>query len=266
MLTAPFRAVADLPFYKEVIRKSPGWLAGYLCLLGLAFAIAAAVSLAIRVGPMIEETMEWAATSLPTITFAGGKVTSSAQGPVRVQHPTAEQVAFIIDTDRTTAVTAQELQERKVVAYLAQNVIYVAPRPEKVEAYDLGKLMGAPQQPTVLDSAFYRAVGEALPKILYPLTFVMTWFFFVSWKSAASLVYAVLALVINGMVKGGLEFPQLWKLAVVAQTPVILLQMAQMFLPAPIPLFSLIALIVAGVYLWQGIRQNAVAEPAAPAA
>ena len=79
-------------------------------------------------------------------------------------------------------------------------------------------------------------------------------------------MYAVLALILNAAVKGGLEFPELCKLAVVAQTPVVLLQMAQMFLPSPIPLFGLIALIVVGVYLWQGIRQNAPIEPLTPTA
>lgn len=264
MLLAPLRAVGDPPFYREVAGRDPRWLLGYLTYLGLLFSIAATASMAMRVAPILQETVEWAAAAIPPITFSGGKVSVAAPGPVRVEHPRMPELAIAIDTNRTTTVTAQEMREQKLAVYLTQHALYLSPRPEKIEAYDLSKIAGAPQQPTVLDASFFRNVGSALPKVLYPLTFFLSWTIFLVWKLFASLVYGVLALLINAAVGGGLEFPQLWRLALVGQTPVVLLQMAQMFLPAPIPLFSLIALIVISVYLWQGIRQNAPAAPAVP--
>lgn len=267
MLTAPLRAVTDLKFYREAVTKSGAWLMGYLAYLSAAFAIAGTAALAIRVAPAIEETVEWAADNVPALTFANGKVTSDAPGPVRLVHPKVGAIVIIVDTARATPVTAQEMQEQKAVAYLTQDTLYLSPQPERLESYDLSKAKGGPGQAVVLDGKFYRAVGDALPKVLYPLALVISWFFFFFWKLAATLVYSVLALLLNAGIKGGLAYPELWKLALIAQTPVALLQMAQMFLPSPIPFFGLIALLVVGVYLWQGIRQNMAAPPTeAPAA
>ncbi|MBI4345365.1 MAG: DUF1189 family protein [Elusimicrobia bacterium] len=264
MLLAPLRAVGDLPFYRGVAARNPPWLIGYLTYLGFLFSIAATVSMALKVTPILTETVDWAAGAIPQITFSGGKVSTASPEPVRVEHPRMPEIAIVIDTHRTTTVTAQEMRDQKLAVYLTQNALYLAPRPDKIESYDLSKIAGAPQQPTVLDAAFFRTVGQALPKILYPLTFFLSWTIFLLWKLFASLVYGVVALLINAGIGGGLEFPQLWRIALVAQTPVVFLQMAQMFLPQPIPLFGVIAWIVVGVYLWQGIKQNAPAAPAVP--
>ncbi len=258
MLAAPLRAVGDLTFYREATSKSPQWLFGYVVYLGFVFSLLATVAMAMRVGPLIQETVAWASASIPSITFHRGKVSVQTPGPIRIEHPKAPGMAIAIDTNRTTAVTAQEMQDQKVAVFLTQSTLYLWPRPDsaRIEQYDLSKIVGAPAEPTVLDANFYRAVGDSLPKILYPLTFFLAWLVFVVWKLAVSLIYGVLAVLINALMSAGLEFPQLWRLALVAQTPVVLLQMAQLFLPSPIPLFGLIALIVIGVYLWQGIKQN----------
>lgn len=268
MLLAPLRAVTDLKFYREVAAKTPGWLLGYLAYLSVLFAIAGTAALAYRVGPVLEETVEWAAASIPTLTFVNGKVASASAGPVRLQHPKVEAIVILIDTARNTPVTAQEMEKEKAVAFLTQDTLYLSPQPERLESYDLSKAKGGPNAPVVFDANFYRAVGEALPKVLYPMSLLISWLFFFCWKIGATVVYSVMAMLINAGVKGDLEYPQLAKLALVAQTPVALLQMAQMFLPSPIPFFGLIALLVVGVYVWQGIRQNAPAPapefPAAP--
>lgn len=266
MWLAPLRAVGDLSFYREATTRSLQWLFGYVVYLGLLFSLLATAAMALKVSPLIQETVAWASASIPPITFAGGKVSMGAPGPLRLEHPKAPGMAIAIDTNRTVPVTAQEMQEQKLAVYLTQSTLYLWPRPDspRIEQYDLSKTIGAPREKTVLDAAFFRAVGDALPKVLYPLTFFLAWMVFIVWKLAVSMIYTVLALAINGAIAGGLELPELWRLAVVAQTPVVLLQMAQLFLPAPIPLFTLIAFLVVGVYLWQGIKQNGPPAPAVP--
>ena len=68
-------------------------------------------------------------------------------------------------------------------------------------------------------------------------------------------MYALVALLLNALLSAGLEFPALYRVSVYAQTPVIVLQAAALFLPAPIPYFGLLSLLVGGLYLWQAIRQ-----------
>ena len=81
-----------------------------------------------------------------------------------------------------------------------------------------------------------------------------SWATFVIWKHVAAGVYSFVGLLVNAIVDGGHEFPALYRMAVYAQTPVVVLQTAALFLPRPIPLFPILALLVVTAYLWQAIR------------
>ena len=261
ILLEPIQSVAVFSFYREVPRKSGLAVFGYLAYLGAVFALVATVALRVRVGPAIQEGAEWAAKNIPTLTLAGGKVSKQDPEAVVIRHPEASALGFKIDTLRVTAITPAEMEEDKLIAFLTQSVLYVRTA-NRLEAYDLSKSVNA--EPVVIDAAFYRKVGGLLGKVLYPVAFLTMWLLFLAWKPLAALVYSVLALMVNAAVSGGLEFPALYKIAVYAQTPVVVLQMAAVFLPRPIPLFRLLALLVVSVYVWQAIRQNRPDSAGAP--
>lgn len=258
-LTDALRAVADFKFYREVPQKG---VALYLFFLGFVFATATTIAVHRKVTPFIEETIEWASKEMPVLTLANGKLSSSAAGLVRIQHPRVPQIAIVVDTTRTAPVTPADMAEQKAVAWLAESMMYLAPEPNKMETYDLSKTQNP--KPVTLDPAFFKATGEMLPKVLYPLSFLITYAMFLVWKLIAALIYACFALLIGGGMQVVLPFGSMFKLAVYAQTPVILLQTVQLFLPTVIPMFWIVSLMVVGLYLWQALKQfKPEATPAA---
>ncbi|MFA6029747.1 MAG: DUF1189 family protein [Elusimicrobiota bacterium] len=262
MILDPVRSLVDFPFYREVPKKSIAETVGYLAYIGLVFALLSLIALYARVGPRIDEGAEWAAVNIPTMTLEKGKLSSALPGPVRIQHPASERLAFVIDTTRTTPVAPAELAASTASAFVTQNTVYVLNN-DKMEAYDLGRAQNA--EPVKLDAAFYRNAAAVLKKVLYPIAFFTTWLVFFVWKHLSALVYSLLGLLISAGLKAELEHGPLYRAAVYAQTPVIVLQAVMLFLPRPIPYFGLLSLILVGVYLWQAIRQMRPAPAAPPA-
>lgn len=248
----PLRAVADLPFYRDLPRKTLGATVGYLAYLGVLFSLVFAAALVFRTRPLIEEGVAWASAAIPPMTLSGGRLSSRLTRPLRLQYPDYERLAFVLDTSRATRPTAQEMEERKVIAYFTQDSVTVAGK-DRLEVYDLSTSKDAPAM--AIDGSFYRSVGDLIEKALGPAAFLAAWLLFMAWKHLAALAYALVALLLNALLSAGLEFPALYRVSVYAQTPVIVLQAAGLLLPAPIPYSGLISLLVGGLYLWQAIRQ-----------
>ena len=249
------RSVVDFAFYKEVPKKTLWTTTAYLVLLGGLFSAAVTVAVYQKVGPRIRAAVEWAAVSMPSMTIANGKLTCAVPGPTEIRHPDMPQVGLVIDADRTAPVTPAEMAQKKLVAYLTADAAYVL-TVDRLETYDLSK--SKDKESVVIDAAFYRNMGAVLLKVLYPISFFVSWLTFVIWKHGAALVYSLVALLVNAVAEGGFEFPALYRMAVYAQTPVVILQTDALFLPRPIPLFSVLALLVVTAYLWQAIR---IADP-----
>ena len=252
MLLAPLRAVADPSFCRDAARRSGGWLAGYLAYLALVFAIASVCALRLRAGPLIRDTAQWAAAEMPRLVLSSGALSGPRPGPVELRHPRIKTLALVVHPGRSAAVAPEEMDEKGLVAYLTRDAVYVRSRPGRVDAHRFPRY----EREVALDADFYRAAGAALPKLLYPAAFLAVWLVFLAWKLTAAWFYSLLAAAINAAVDGGLGYGELWKLALVAQTPVVFLQIAHLYLPAPIPYFGLIALLVVAAYLWQALREG----------
>lgn len=251
MITDIGRSVGDFTFYKEVPKKTVWATVAYLTMLGGFFSLAVTVAVHQNVVPRIRQAAEWTAKTMPTITLNDGKLSSAAPGPLEVRHPDVPQAGLVLDTQRTEPVTPAEMAQKKLIAYLTADAVYVL-TPERLETYALGQTKG--KESLVVDAAFYRSMADILVKVLYPIAFLTSWATFLIWKHVAALIYSLVGLLVNAVVDGGHEFPTLYRMAVYAQTPVVVLQTAALFLPRPIPLFPILALLVVTAYLWQAIR------------
>lgn len=261
MLGDPVKCIADFSFYKEIPKKTLRQTAGYLAYLGLIYAAAVMVALTIHLRPKIKEAVNWASETIPPMTLAEGRLKSSVPGPTTVRHPASENLGVVIDTDRAEPVTMAEMAERKVLAYLTGDKIYIVDN-RAMKVYDLSKAKN--ENPVEIDRKFYESIGSVLTLVLYPAAFAVSWLVFFFWKHLSAGVYTLLALLINAGIGGGQEAEDLYKLSVYAQTPVVALQMAALIALKPIPLFGVLAFLVVGVYQWQGIKQLQPADDAAP--
>lgn len=275
------KSLVDFNFYRTVPRKPFSETSLYIGMLSVVFGISMVLAMMIQVVPQIRSSLDWAKNSFPTMTLGDGILTSDAKGPSLIRHPDVKHVTIIIDTDRTKAVTVEEMRENNAVAVLVRNAVYLAKlRPvlesrssdesvpgftiDGVETHMLERFGN--EDSITLDPAFYDNISRKLPWILYPVAFIFATGFFFLWKHASALIYALMGLLMNGFQNGRLEFPELYKIAVYAQTPVIVLQIAILFFPDPVQFFRLITLLVVGVYLWKAISiANAdLPEPPAP--
>ncbi|MFA6091374.1 MAG: DUF1189 family protein [Elusimicrobiota bacterium] len=259
MILDPVRSLIDFPFYREVPKKSILACSGYIAYLSLLFSLAVVLALYARVAPMIDAAAQWASSNVPAMTLQDGKIECSIPGPLRIEHPETK-LAFIVDTARITPVTPAELADGKVIGYIAQSTLYFTNQ-GKMEVYDLSK--AANKQPVRIDGEFYLKVAALIKKALYPIGFITTWLIFFVWKHLSALVYSLIGLALNAALSAGLEHADLYRVAVYAQTPVVVLQIVSLFLPRNIPFAFLLSTMLVTLYLWQAIRHL---RPAAPAA
>ena len=80
-------------------------------------------------------------------------------------------------------------------------------------------------------------------------------------KAIGAVGTAVVGMLLNAGLGYALPAPDIWRIAVVAQAPAAALEIAQLFLPNPVPLFGVITFTVVTAYLWQALAQNRRAKP-----
>lgn len=265
MLADPIRSVADFSFYREVPGKTIPATIGYIMYLAALFALSATVWVFVHLRPRVDAMTAWLGKELPRLTLEDGRLRSAVEGPVTARHPETEDLVIVVDTGRETAVTPAEMKEREALVYLTRGSAFVFNRlTGDMKVYDFGAQKI--EKPVEIGPEFYVLLGKTLVMVAYPSVFLGVLFVFPLWKHAAAFVYSLIALLVNAFVSGGLEYPALYRLSVYAQTPVIVLQMLALMLERGIPYFRVLAFILVGVYLWQGIRQLRTAgEPPAAA-
>jgi hypothetical protein len=260
MLKDLLGSVASADAYRRFAAQKASRTALYVSFLSLLFTVGGTIALKLRVGPAVDETFQWLETSVPKLTFSGGKVESDPPGPARLVHPRAPEVAIMIDTSRTEPVTAQVLQENKVLAFLSNNALAIEQQSGRVETYDLSK--ASTKQAVVVDSRFFREAAGALKSVVYPATVLTVFVLAAAWTALAGLFYAVVGLLLNSALSGGLGFGSLYQLAIHAQTAAVLLRIVLAYLPFQVPFAGVLTMTLTGVYLWLGVRANARAADA----
>jgi hypothetical protein len=243
-------------------------LAAFIAFLSLTFVGAIGISVKLRLAPLFTETFVWLETSMPVITFANGVVTSAAPGPLRLEHPRKE-IAVMIDTARKDAVTAQQLDDAKVVAYLTSDSLYVERgrgADGKMEIETIPFKGSASDQPITVDSGTYKEMERAFDWVFYPALMLFFFLTFATSIAACGLLYALFGLILASVAGGSLGYGALFRVAVHAQAAGSLLYALDAVLPFAIPKLMWISIASTLGYLWFGVKAAAVPGPAPEAA
>ena len=252
--------------YRRFAGERPVRTAAYTAFLSLIFVAALAVAIKIRLAPLFDQTFDWLKTSMPAVTFAAGKVTSSAAIPTRVEHPRFKEVAVMIDTSRTDPVTPAQMKEAKTLAYLTSNAFYLE-RNDRIEIFDLAK--SSSERAVTVDAKTYAEMERAFNWIFYPFLILFFFVLFCLSLSFFGLLYALAGMLIASLTGAELSFGALFQLALHAQSAAVLLRSADALLPARIPLAGGASLALSVAYLTLAIRaagRRGDAPPPAPAA
>lgn len=252
--------------YRRFAIEKPGRTASYVAFLSVVFVAALGVAVKLRLAPLFTETFNWLETQMPAITLAGGTVSATPPGPLRLAHPREKDVALMIDTTRKDPVTAAQLADAKVLAYLTSNALYLERGPGQLESIDLTK--SAPERPIKVDAATYKDMERAFNWVFYPALLLLFFLAFALSVAAAGLFYALVGLILASVAEAPLGFAALFRIGIHAQTAGCLLYALDAVLPFAIPALPLVSLALSLTFLWLGVRASRpqAPAPAAPAA
>lgn len=253
MFLDPLNAVISPAFYRRVATQVWWRSLLYLAYLSLLLSLAFTAALKIHGGPRIDATFEWLKKSVPTMTFVNGKITSAMTAPLTLRHPDLQQIAVTIDTNRVEPVTLQALEEAKVQAFLSSNALYFEDRPGHLNVYNFST--AADPKPVTIDAAFFESARRIFERVLYPAVFAAGVLFNVLWLGGWTLIFALVGLLLNALAEGGAPFGALVSIALYAQTLSALLQGLTFLAGINIPKWTLVSLVLTGIYIWLAIAK-----------
>lgn len=246
--------------YRRFAAEKPARTAAYVAFLSLVFVGATGAAVKLRLAPMFDQTFEWLETRMPALRFSGGAVTSSAPGPLRLEHPRAPELALVVDTARRDPVTAREMADAKALAYLTGRALYLQRQPGTIETIDLSKSVA--DRPIVVNADTYKEMARAFDWVFYPALMLFFFLAFAASLALFGLLYALVGMAAARAAGGALDFAAAFRVAVHAQTASSLLYALDAVLPKSLPRAQAAAAALSLAALWLGAR--AAASPAPP--
>ena len=252
--------------YRRFAGEKPARTAASIAFLSLIFMGSIGIAVKLRLAPLFDETFHWLETTMPAVTFANGTVTSTAPAPLRLEHPRMKEVALMVDTSRKDPVTAQQMADAKVLAYLTSNALYLKRGDDdkaQLETIDLAK--STAERPVTVDANSYKDMERAFDWVFYPALMLFFFMTFAVSIAFCGLLYALIGLAMASLAGAALNFATLFRLGVHAQTAGCLLYSLDALLPRSIPYFQFVSVFLSLGYLWYGVRAAAVPSAPAPA-
>ena len=246
--------------YPRFAGEGPARTSRYVAFLSIIFLAALGTAIKLKLAPLFAETFAWIETSMPVIQFTATGAKSDPPGPLRLEHPRAKEIALMIDTNRQTPVSATELADQKVLAYLTARTLYLEQNRGPLKTIDLTK--AAPDRPFTVDAPVYKGLERGFNWIFYPTVLLIAFLGFAASIGVSSLMHALIGTVIASSSNATLSFSQLVRLGIHAQTAGCLLYSLDMLLPFAIPLLPLLSFACSLTFLWLGIRATATPSTA----
>ncbi|MBI3549778.1 MAG: DUF1189 family protein [Elusimicrobia bacterium] len=225
----------------------------YAALLAAVVAACSTVALYLQIAPTIRQAIDWAGRTIPEVSLEDGVATTAAAEPLTLTPPSDVGGAIRIDTARTEPPTHAEMAKEGWVVCLTKHAAYVKMH-ERLDEYRYSHVRG--KHVVRLDASFFRSIGRLASFTVYPGFFLFTCVMYTLWALAAGFLYSVIGIVLSAVSGKGLSYEVLYKLAVFAQTPVMVLQAVLAFAPvslAPVRALAVASLLV-GAYIGLAIR------------
>ncbi len=248
-------SVIDFRFYKTI--KDNRFSRSFIYLL-LLFLIIYAISgtrafIATRI--MVDELAVSMSTNVPDFRLENGEFSFDGEMPYYLSSSTEE--AYVIDT--TGKVDKSVLKDVGSGMLITKDMLYVKRSEAEMREFSLSEFK---------DFALTKAkIVEFLPKLTWIAgIFIAFGFIFVlGWKLLNAVILALLGLIINASLKGGLKYNNLLNISIYALTLPMLLKLAVDLYGYPIPWFGLIYWGISLLYVAMAAK-SCIDEPLAPEA
>ena len=188
---------------------------------------------------------------IPAITISKGRVSTDVTTPYFIKDPKTGSDIAVIDT--TGEYETLENTDAKLL--LTKSKLIVSKNATETQTYDLSGV-----QSFYVDRArvegWLAMLGRWFVPVLYPLALIFSFIF----RAIQILIYALVGLLFARILHANLSFKTLMRLAAIAITPVLILNLILEFVPRHIPRWSLIGIVIALAYLFFAVKVNAEPE------
>ena len=234
--------------YRDVARHWKGVCFGYLFLLLAVLWIPVMVGLHLDLDRFAGDEVQRMIEQVPRVEIKDGVVSVDAEQPYRISDPDTGEVFAVLDT--TGQVTSLDDLEHGIL--LTESQLIVKKSCFETQTIDLSQV-----ESTVIDAETLQhwvdAGSEWFALLAYPLCLIASYVY----RMLQVLLYGAVGLLFNAMTGGDLGYPACMRLAVMAVTPVLILDTARGLLDLSIPFWGPLCLVIAMGYLVFGVKSAA---------
>lgn len=247
LLHPPLLSFFSKDLYRDVGQNWKGIAALYLLLL-LAFCwIFETWPVNTKVSQFIINEAPPFIEQIPEITIQDGNVSINESVPYFIHDPESNDVIAIIDTSGQYT----SLDNTEAYLLLTKNKLIARQSETETRIYDLSQI----DEFFVDQTTVNKIVG--IFKTSFPFVFyVCAVIFSFIYRLIQVLIYGAIGLLLCKVAKVSLDYQALVRLAVIAITPVVLLDTVLEITGFKIPLFGLVAFAIAMCYLYLGVSAN----------
>jgi|ERR1044072_5710215 hypothetical protein len=234
-------------FYQDVGRQWRGTGLAYLLVLLALVWIPTVIKGHLGLANFVNNTAPGVTEQIPPITIANGKASADAPMPHAIKDPKSGATIAIIDTTDDA-----DISDSKVPIVLTQTKLIMNKNERETRVYDLSTV-GNFSVDRVKVNDWLAAARSWLFPILYPLAVLGSFIF----RTIQILIYALIGILFTRLLHVNLDYTTLMRLAAVAITPVLILNLIFEFVPVRIPFSSLLGIAIGLGYLFFAVKANA---------
>ena len=235
--------------YRDVGQNWKGIAALYLLLL-LAFCwIFETWAVQVKVSQFIANEAPPFIEQIPKITIKEGNVSINKPVPYFIDDPNTKEVIAIIDNSGQY----DSLDNTEALMLLTNNKLIVRKSEAETRVFDLSDVDEFFLDQTTVNQ-YVSVFKTYFPFVFYVFAVIFSFIF----RLVLVLIYGVIGFLFCKIANVTLTYQTLMRIAVIASTPVIILDTVLEASDINIPLFWLMCFVIAMLYLYFGVRANKV--------
>jgi hypothetical protein len=240
--------------YRDIaVNWSTGFCFLYLLSLLALYWIPGMIRMDADLSTYIEDEAPKFVNQLPSIVISKGQASIDGPQPSIIKYPEKGDAVMIVDT--TGQITS--LENSSAIILVTKTQLFIKDSLQGTRILNLSEL-GDMTIDKALVYDWLEVFSEWFAILVYPFALLFSFAF----RSAQVLIYALIGMLFSQVIRVGLNYQALMRLAAIALTPVIIFNALMIFFKIPIPSPWLINAIITTGYLIFAIR--ACSSPADP--
>lgn len=250
-----YMAFYSKALYRDVALNWRGTCFGYLFVLLLFSWLLFVVKFHLMLVGFVDKNLPVILEKVPPITIKDGKVSVDAKQPYFINSKDGQPIAILDTTGQY-----KSLDNTRGYVLLTDSALIIRKSPSETQTVDLSRVKEFSFQKSVVRRWVDFAVQWAAP-----LFFLLALPFSFAYRIVQTLLYAAIGTAFVSSLRGSLPFSAVLRLAVMAVTPVIVLDTVILLAGVEIPFVMFtywpLCIGIALVYLYQGVKAALASPP-----